>query len=159
MKYETDNLVSDLLEPGTGNGTVSVGVAPSSGRNVAAYVQSSDPFTVPFITIPPGNTNVTSFDADSLNFGCVRGHGGGSAQGVSVCILEVNGYRNSQKVASQKFSFLPGLVTKAKMTQAQLTTAFRNLERVEFATTYHSSVKEGGATYIDDVKFTAHERA
>ncbi|KAH6659550.1 hypothetical protein BKA67DRAFT_529696 [Truncatella angustata] len=147
-----------LLEPGLGNGLVPVGVAPSSGRNVAAYIQTTDPFVVPFITIPPGKTNVTSFDVASFNFGCVYGPGAGSAKALSVCIVTVFGYNNGRCVTSQKLTFQPGRTTNAKMTKAQLNSAFKNLDRVEFATTYHSTVKQGGATYIDDVKYTVHER-
>lgn len=134
---------------------MSAGILPGSGRNVAAYEQTTDPFIVPFITIPPGNTDVSSFDLASFKFGCVSG--GDTAKGVSSCVIGVNGYRNSQKVASQSFNYIPGTVTKANMTEAQLNTSFKNLDRVEFATTYDPTVKQNGTTYIDNVKYTAHE--
>ncbi|KAK9424736.1 hypothetical protein SUNI508_13519 [Seiridium unicorne] len=147
-----------LLQPGLKNGSVTIGAVPSSGRNVAAYVQTTDPFIVPFITTPPGRTNVTSFDVESFSFGCVYGSGGGTAQGVSSCSVIVSGFSNGRNVASQQFEYRPGRVVKANMTAARLKAAFKNLDRVEFTTIYPTSVQQNGATYLDDIKHTVHER-
>lgn len=105
---EVDWHISDLLAPGDGKNTVIV-----------------------------GHSSV-SFGFTSSLLGCVAERVRGKCLiGVSICNVDISGYRNGCNAASQLFTFDPELITKANSVVAWLTTAFQNVDQVNSRSLLH----------------------
>lgn len=133
------------------------GVSPESPSNVGAYSARSqllDGATPVITTQYPGSVTDT-FDFQKFYFGCVVATAESVASVALGCTVKVQGYRSSNEVAEQEFTFTPELLQlTSDMVEARLSDKFMGVDTVTFTTEY--AVPAVGATLLDSLSYKTY---